>query len=70
MRSGLESYISDLSVRETNTTCKAYLQDHGIVFKWDEIALVRQLMLLHPQLSKPQTDEEMIRDLKAFLKIA
>ena len=70
VRSGFDRYISDLSLHESNSTCKAYLQDHGIVYKWDEATLVRQLILLHPKLNKPRTDEEMIAELKVFLKIA
>ena len=69
VRSSFETYISDLSVHKTNSTCKAYLQDHGIVFKWDEMTLVRQLILLHPKLNNQKTDEEMIVELKMFLKI-
>lgn len=69
VRSSFETYISELGVRKTNSAHKAYLQDHGIVFKWDEMTLVRQLILLHPKLNKPQTDEEMIVELKMFLKI-
>ena len=53
-----------------NPPRKAYLQDHGIVYKCDEMTLVRKLVFLHLKLSTPQADEDMIEELKTFLKIA
>jgi len=69
VRAGFETYLAELSTYKSNSTCRAYLQDHGIVYKWKQEILAKQLLLLHPRLSRPRTDEEMLVALKLFLKI-
>ena len=69
VRSGVAAYLADLSAHKASSIREAYLRDHDIVYKWDITNLVRRLILLHPKLKYPRTDEEMIRELKSFLQI-
>ena len=69
VRSGVAAYLADLSVHTASSIREAYVRDHDIVYKWDNKTLVRRLILLRPKLRHTHTDEEMIIELKSFLRI-
>ena len=69
VRSSFESYIIDMSARKGDPICDAYARDNAVVYKWDVAGLVHRLVLLHPKLKQPKTDEAMISALKSFLRI-